>query len=106
MPTVMAQTVDAAELEVVVVDNGSTDGSVAWLREHHPHVRVVANARNEGFAKANNQGVAVAGAPLVLLVNKDMRLFPALVGGPFGTRGRPGPARARGGARLPGRGGP
>jgi GT2 family glycosyltransferase len=100
MPTVMAQTVNAAELEIVVVDNGSTDGSVAWLQANHPQVRVVANARNEGFAKANNQGVAVAGAPFVLLVNNDMRLFPDFVERLLETRERLGPDVACVAARI------
>src|SRR5207249_842004 len=49
--------------EVVVVDNGSGDGSQAYLREvadRHRHVRVVANSENRGFAAAVNQGAAAA----------------------------------------------
>ncbi|MDB5099855.1 MAG: glycosyl transferase family 2 [Cyanobacteria bacterium RYN_339] len=100
MPTVMAQTVDAADLEVVVVDNGSTDGSAAWLRTHHPAVRIVANDRNEGFARANNQGVAVANAPFVLLVNNDMWLKPDFVAQLLAARERLGPDVACVAARI------
>jgi GT2 family glycosyltransferase len=63
--------------EIVVVDNGSTDGSVAWLREHWPQVRVVALPRNTGFAGGANAGIAAAaGADAVALVNTDVELAP------------------------------
>jgi GT2 family glycosyltransferase len=63
--------------EIVVVDNGSTDGSVAWLREHWPHVRVVALPRNTGFAGGANAGIAAAGgADALALVNTDVELAP------------------------------
>jgi GT2 family glycosyltransferase len=98
MPTLAAQTV--RDLEVIVVDNGSTDGSVAWLGEHHPEVRVVANERNMGFARANNQGVAVASAPHVVLVNNDMRLMPDFVERLLAARERLGPDVACVAARI------
>jgi GT2 family glycosyltransferase len=63
--------------EIVVVDNGSTDGSVAWLREHWPQVRVVALPRNTGFAGGANAGIAAAGgADALALVNTDVELAP------------------------------
>jgi GT2 family glycosyltransferase len=60
--------------EVVVVDNGSTDGSVEALRHEWPHVVVHANASNLGFARAANQGLALARAPWVLFLNSDAYL--------------------------------
>lgn len=60
--------------EVIVVDNGSTDGTVAAVRERFPLVRVIANPRNRGFAGANAQGIAVQNARHVLLLNPDMRV--------------------------------
>ena len=47
-------------LEVFVVDNGSGDGSVALVRDGYPDVTVIANADNLGFARANNQALAVS----------------------------------------------
>jgi GT2 family glycosyltransferase len=56
---------------VVVVDNASTDGSVAMLRERWPAVRVHALDRNIGFGAANNVALRESRADLVLLLNSD-----------------------------------
>ena len=62
-----------APAEVVVIDNGSLDGSLEWFRAQ-PDVVVIANPTNAGFARAANQGVAATSADLVLLCNLDVRL--------------------------------
>jgi N-acetylglucosaminyl-diphospho-decaprenol L-rhamnosyltransferase len=62
--------------EVIVVDNGSTDDSVAMARERFPQVRLVENAQNDGFARANNRGVRLARGDHVLLLNTDAFLAP------------------------------
>ena len=67
-----AQTV--APLEVIVVDNGSTDGSVAHLRAEHPRVGVGELGHNTGFAPPANLGVRSARGPFVALVNTDVVL--------------------------------
>jgi GT2 family glycosyltransferase len=58
----------------VVVDNASTDGSVAAVDAFAPRVRLVRNAENVGFGRGVNQGAVQAVAPLLLLVNPDCRL--------------------------------
>jgi N-acetylglucosaminyl-diphospho-decaprenol L-rhamnosyltransferase len=58
-------------LQVVVVDNGSSDGSVEALRAAHPVVQVVENRANLGFAAACNRGLREARAAYVLLLNSD-----------------------------------
>jgi hypothetical protein len=58
--------------EIIVVDNGSTDGTVEMLRRDHPEVRVVANERNLGYCKAGNQGAAVALGRYFLFLNDDI----------------------------------
>jgi GT2 family glycosyltransferase len=63
-----------APLEVIVVDNGSDDGSVDYLRASHPPVSVVELARNTGFAHAANRGIAAASGELVALINADVVL--------------------------------
>ena len=66
--------------EVIVVDNGSSDGSVAYLRREHPQVRVIALADNTGFAHAANRGIAAAVGVLVALINTDVVLEPDWLG--------------------------
>ncbi len=57
--------------EVWVVDNGSSDGSVAAVRAMFPKVQVIANAANLGFAAANNQAIRASTSYHVLLLNSD-----------------------------------
>jgi N-acetylglucosaminyl-diphospho-decaprenol L-rhamnosyltransferase len=57
--------------EVVIVDNGSSDGSVAWLREGCPDVPVVVPEANLGYGRAANLGIAATQAPVVAVMNPD-----------------------------------
>jgi len=57
--------------DVLVVDNGSTDGSAAMLRERYPAVRVEALPTNLGFAGGVNHGIRTTSAPLVAVLNSD-----------------------------------
>lgn len=70
------RTTSDLRLEIIVVDNASSDGSVEWLRQAHPDVRVVVNARNEGFARACNAGVRASTAPFAVLLNTDTIVQP------------------------------
>jgi GT2 family glycosyltransferase len=60
--------------EVIVVDNGSADDSLAYLQAEHPGVRVLALGANTGFAHAANRGIAAAASGLVALINTDVEL--------------------------------
>jgi len=64
------------QVETIVVDNASTDGTVAHVRERHPSVRLVALPENRGFAGGNNAGAAEARAPLVAFLNNDTIVEP------------------------------
>jgi len=57
--------------EVIVVDNASTDDSAQMVKTEFPHVILIENSENKGFAAANNQGIAVARGRYVLLLNSD-----------------------------------
>ncbi len=59
------------DFEVIVVDNGSRDGSVEWLVAHAPEVKLICNQANLGFAAANNQGMRLARASLIAVLNND-----------------------------------
>jgi GT2 family glycosyltransferase len=63
-------------LEVIVVDNASTDGSVAMLRREFPQVKVIANPEYRGFAGGNNQAFAAAKGRYLLMLNTDTIVLP------------------------------
>ena len=69
-------------LEVIVVDNASSDGTPRYLMEaaKDPRVRTILNAENRGFAAANNQGIAAARGEVVVLLNNDTVVPPGLIG--------------------------
>lgn len=69
----------AADLDIVVVDNASSDGSPALVTARFPAVRLIANTTNAGFAAATNQGIAATSAPFVLLLNSDAEVAPDAV---------------------------
>ncbi|MCF6182081.1 glycosyltransferase family 2 protein [Lutibacter sp.] len=58
-------------VEIIVVDNNSTDGSCNLLLKKYPEVVLIQNKKNVGFSKANNQGVAIAKGNYVLILNPD-----------------------------------
>ncbi|MBF8247534.1 MAG: glycosyl transferase family 2 [Bacteroidetes bacterium] len=57
--------------EVIVVDNGSTDGSIALIEREFPEVHLIMNSSNLGYARANNQGYAASAGRFVLLLGND-----------------------------------
>ena len=66
---------------IIVVDNASTDGTAAMVRTEFSSVTLIANEINRGFAAATNQGIAIAGAEYVLLLNPDTIATPTVVAG-------------------------
>ena len=72
LPSVLAAGAD----EVLVVDNGSEDGSVDFLRARFPEVRVLALPENRGFGGGSNAGFRAASNDIVVLLNSDMRVAP------------------------------
>jgi GT2 family glycosyltransferase len=64
-------TTHATEIEVIVPDNGSTDGSIEFIRAHYPQVKAIENGANLRFAKGNNVGIAASTGEYVLILNPD-----------------------------------
>lgn len=70
--------------EIIVVDNASSDGSAMMVRERFPHVRLIENRSNVGFARANNQALEVAKGDYLLLLNSDTVVRPRALGSLLG----------------------
>lgn len=68
-----------ADFEVVVVDNGSSDGTPAALRDRFPDVRLVRFERNRGFAVAVNAGIREARGEIIVLMNNDVEAEPGWI---------------------------
>jgi GT2 family glycosyltransferase len=79
LSSVFSQT-KGIKFEVIVVDNASTDGSVAIVRSEFPQVKLIQNDVNKGFAAANNQGIAIAEGRYVLLLNSDTEVLDNAIG--------------------------
>lgn len=65
--------------EIIVVDDASTDGSVAIIAEKFPNVNLIENESNVGFAKSCNKGVTNARGKIVVLVNNDLAAKPEFI---------------------------
>lgn len=68
-----------SDFEIIVVDNGSSDGSVMLITDGYPEVMLVRQDHNDGFAKGNNIGYLHARGQYILLLNTDTEASPALL---------------------------
>jgi len=64
-------------MEIIVCDNGSTDGSLSMIRKEFPEVILIDNKKNLGFAAGNNPGIRATKGRYVLLLNTDTEVPPA-----------------------------
>lgn len=81
-------------MEVIVVDNGSSDGSLAMVAQRYPDVRVLPQGENLGFAEGNNRGVAAATGEFVVLLNNDAEVTADWIPGLLETMADPAVALA------------
>lgn len=67
------------EYEQIIVDNGSSDKTTEVVEQQFPHVTLIKNPDNKGFAAANNQAVKIAKGTHILFLNADMRVEPGSI---------------------------
>jgi GT2 family glycosyltransferase/glycosyltransferase involved in cell wall biosynthesis len=79
LPSVVASLANYPESEIIVVDNGSGDGSVEFVWDHYPDVRLLALEKNLGFGGGSNAGFKAARNDIVVLLNSDMRVDPGFL---------------------------
>ncbi|MGP8247969.1 MAG: glycosyltransferase [Bryobacteraceae bacterium] len=76
LPSIVAALAGNPANEIVVVDNGSTDGSAEFVRRNFPQVTLVTLEKNFGFGGGSNAGFRAAANDIVVLLNSDMRVAP------------------------------
>lgn len=74
-PSIFATTMISSSFEVIYVDNCSTDGSVDYVRENYPEVRVIVNEAPKGFGENNNIGARVAVGDYLAIINPDIIVY-------------------------------
>jgi GT2 family glycosyltransferase len=74
LPSLLQLDYPGDRLELMLVDNASSDGSVEFIQSHYPQVRVVRSPENVGFAAGNNLGAREATGQYVIFLNNDMRV--------------------------------
>ncbi|WZL73642.1 glycosyltransferase [Clostridiaceae bacterium 35-E11] len=72
--TIFNQNYPKDKIEIIMVDNGSEDGSIDYVEKNFPTIRIIRNSTNEGFAKPNNDAAKIAKGKYLALINNDMRL--------------------------------
>ena len=73
-------TTSGLSLEIIVVDNASSDGSDGAVAEHFPHVKLIRNRDNLGFAAANNVAIRESTGRYICLINSDVIVLPGCIG--------------------------
>jgi len=66
--------------EIIVVDNGSKDGTLELIRNNFPNVKLISNSKNLGFAGGNNIGIKQATGDIIFLLNDDTKIHPNVIG--------------------------
>ena len=67
---------ESKELEIIVVDNNSSDGSAEMIEKEYPEIKLIRNKKNLGFSAGNNIGIKNSGGKFLLLLNSDALVEP------------------------------
>ncbi|MCK5125783.1 MAG: glycosyltransferase family 2 protein [candidate division Zixibacteria bacterium] len=70
----LAENLKGYDNEIIVIDNHSTDGTVEFIEENYPAIKLIKNRTNAGFAKAVNQGLQITDNDYVWILNQDIRI--------------------------------
>jgi len=73
LPGMIAET-PADIAEIIVADNGSTDNSILWLKQHHPQIRIIELGKNHGFAGGYNLAIKECSHEIIGIVNSDIEV--------------------------------
>ncbi|WP_316735279.1 glycosyltransferase family 2 protein [Pedobacter aquatilis] len=77
LPSVFAAAENAqTNFEVIVIDDGSKDDSINFIKSNYPNIKLLINDRNRGFSYTCNHGIREAKYELILLLNSDVKLTP------------------------------
>ena len=66
-------------IEIIIVDNGSSDDSVGFIKENYPEIKLVISEENLGFAGGNNLGIRAAKGELFMFLNNDTEVDPGFL---------------------------
>lgn len=80
LTTVLSSRLGRYTIEIIVCDNGSTDGSISMIQKEFPDVTLISSRKNLGFAAGNNSGIRRAKGRFVLLLNTDTEMPPETLG--------------------------
>lgn len=70
---------NSKEAELVIVDNGSTDNSISFLKQEYPQIRIIDNKQNYGFAEGYNKALKEIEADYYVLLNSDVEVTPSWI---------------------------
>lgn len=79
VPSMQSQDVSGTALEVILLDNASSDGTAEWIKKNHPWIRLIESDKNLKFVGGNNMAVKEASGDIILLINQDTILAPGFI---------------------------